>query len=255
MKTIIYFFILCILGLNFTACKNQKTGVTDQEYSYIQAQQDSINKINEMMDTSNCVQYSLEYSNPKSDRYFATMFCDKDGNVHKMKEQISSSSLLSENTIYYNSKGKLYATTSEYQQKQDTATVFVEELTIYNAKGKIDKQFKRITTAKEQGEYLPSTDNKVITKDKIIRAMNNEGEFTLTFQGIIKTDNLDFILVGGPGKDDYNSALQIEGNYPFMNQIYANEREFVGRKIAVNFERKQMGNFAYQAYVAAKWVD
>lgn len=258
MRTIYKSVFICILSIGLFACKPKSEAKTptssESDLVYVQTTLDSISAVDQLMDFSMCQQYSLEYSNKERNRYFAILYCDTVGNVHRMEEQFSTGELFTRNKLYFDSKGQLFATTSEYQMVEDTVSKFVEELTTYR-NGKIERQYRKTTSEFEETGYFPTKDNKPITRDKIMRAINHEGEFSLTFQGIIKTDNLDYLLIGGSGENDYNSALQIEANTPFIQDIYLHEIKYIGRKIAVNFERKQMGNFAYQAFVAGQWQD
>lgn len=261
MKTTNYLLIIAISLFTLAACtskdKQEESGtMNDSYFNYLSSKMDTINTINTMMDTSNCAQYSLDYSNERNERYLATLLCDNKGDVHVMEELITTKErLITKNRFYYATEGRLFATLSERQTKKDTVFVFTEEVNFYDNDGKIERSFKRITKDDVEGDYLPSKDNIVMKNERIMQAMNNEGEFTLSFQGIIKTDNLDYLIVGGSGRTSYTSALQIEANTPFIKDIYVNEIQYVGKKIAVNFERKIMGNFSYQVFVAGKWLE
>ncbi len=261
MKTLRYLLLLTLIFSAVIGCKNtpeteEENIVEDKDFAYLHGKLAEVAAIDEMMDTSNCAQYSLDYATQQNERYFATLFCDKNGDVHRIEELTSNKEMLiTRNRIYYGDKGQIFATISERQEQSDTTLKLVEELNFYDNNGKIERSFKKESVGDFEGDYLPSKNNVVLTKDRVIRAINHEGEFALTFQGIIKTDNLDYLMVGTPGKDGYTSALQIEANTPFIKDVYLKELQYVGKKIDVNFERKVMGNFSYQVFVAAKWKE
>jgi hypothetical protein len=261
MKRINYLLLIAVSLVTIVACKNKETQddsskMNDSYFNYLHSKMDTISSIDTRMDTSNCAQYSLDFGNEKNERYFATMYCDTKGDVHLMEELLTNRErLMTKNKFYYADGGRLYATLSERQENKDTVLSFIEELNLYGENGKIERSFKRITAGDIEGDYLPSDDNAVLKNDRLMEAMKNEGEFALTFQGIIKTDNLDYLIVGASGTNNFTSAMQIEANTPFIKDIYVNEIRYVGRKIGVNFERKIMGNFSYQVFIAGKWLD
>lgn len=261
MKGINFLLLFSISIFSFFACKNKETqdntsNLDDGYYNYLYSKMDTLASIDQMIDTSNCAQYSLDFGKENKERYFATLYCNSNGEVHLMEELMTDSELLiSRNKFYFAGEGKLFATVSERQEKKDSLLFFIEEINIYGTNGKVEKSFRKITSESGEGEYLPSKDNAILNNDRIMKAMKNEGEFSLTFQGIIKTDNLDYLIVGGAGENSYTSALQIEANTSFINDIYKNEINYVGKKIAINFERKVMDNFSYQVFVAGKWLD
>ncbi|MBN9292640.1 MAG: hypothetical protein J0G96_01525 [Flavobacteriia bacterium] len=255
------FLIPVLLSVLLFSCKNneptENAAQNDTEEMYLYNKQDTLAAIDFALDTSNCVQYSLDYSKENNERYFASLYCDVKGNVLRMEELIiSPEQLYQKNKFYYDNK-RIFATVCEYQEKEDTSLIFIEELNFYNVKGDVEKSFRKVTrdNAKEEANFILSEKNKKLSNERIFRAVNNEGEFELTFQGIIKTDNLDYLLIGSPEKDGYTTALQIEANTPFIKDIYVNERRYINRKIGVNFERQSMSNFSYQVFVAGKWLD
>lgn len=261
MKTLRNLLLLTLTLSTFIACKNnseeQETNTNEnKDFAYLHGKLNEISAIDQMMDTSNCAQYSLDYATQRNERYFATLFCDKNGDVHRIEELTSDKEMLiTRNRLYYDNNGQIFATISERQVQSDTSLTLIEELNFYDDNGKIERSFKKENLGDVEGDYLPSKNNAVLTKDRVWRAINNEGEFALTFQGIIKTDNLDYLMVGTSGEDGYTSALQIEANTPFIKDVYLKELQYVGKKIAVNFDRKIMGNFSYQVFIAAKWLD
>lgn len=256
------FVITLLFSVVLFSCKNneqvENTAQNDKEEMYLYNKQDTLGVIDIALDTtSNCVQYSLDYSKENNERYFATLYCDVKGNVLRMEELIISPEQLYQKSKFYYDNKRIFATVREYQEKEDTSLVFVEELNFYNAKGGVEKSFRKVTrdNAKEEANFILSEKNKELSNERIFRAVNNEGEFELTFQGIIKTDNLDYLLIGSSENGGYTTALQIEANTPFIKDIYVNERKYINRKIGVNFERQSMSNFSYQVFVAGKWLD
>ena len=263
MKKLSFLIPVLLSALLFSCKSNESTEKENTAQNdntagiYLYNKQDTLAAIDFALDTSNCVQYSLDYSKENNERYFATLFCDTKGNVLRMEELIiSPEQLYQKNKFYYDNK-RIFATVCEYQEKEDTSLIFIEELNFYNAKGEVEKSFRKITrdNMKEEANFIPSEKNKELSNERIFRAVNNEGEFELTFQGIIKTKSLDYLLIGSPEKDGYTTALQIEANTLFIKDIYVNERKYINRKIGVNFERQSMSNFSYQVFVAGKWLD
>lgn len=260
MKKLAYLLLL-ITGVVFVSCKNEtdeKTVAADETaFDYIAQKTDITADIDALVEHSGCIKYSMDYSKESKERYFATMYCDTLGDVLKMEElSFDAEGLYTKNIFYYH-EDRLYMTMVEYQTKNDkNEPIFCEEITVFDKHNKIEKAFKKVVNSNEdEPQFLPSTENRMVKNDRIFKAINNEGEFEMTFQGIIKTDNLDYIMIGNPSENGFTTAFQIEGNSDFIKDIYVNERKYINRKIHVNFNRQVMGSFAYQAFVSAKWLD
>jgi len=259
MKKTVFFLLVALTAISFS-CK-QKTAdqpVAQDDDTYLMNHQDTMNVINAIIDTSDCQQYSLDYSryNNKA-HYSATLFCDGTGKIRRIEENIiDSNTLMTRNTFYF-TNDRLFATTHEYQQKEDTSLAFFEELNFYSPKGKVEKQFHRKTdetTDPNNNPFLVTTNNKIVNTDQVNNAIQNKGDFELTFQGIIKTDNSDYLLLGKNVSDGYTTALQIPQITPFIQDIYRHENEYIGRKIKIEFAKQSEGNFTYQVFVSGEWL-
>lgn len=265
MRKFFLFYLVAVLFMtlscNHHGSDNSKLEDTakNDDYFYRLEKQDSLRKIDSLLETVECNRYSMAFAKPDNEQYLASMFCDSTGVVRRMEElSTDKNSLYSRNKFYFN-KGGIFASTSEYQIMIDSNLTFVEEMNFYDSKGNIEKEYKKVTKNgdTEETDYTLSKDNKKLNTDRIFRAINNEGEFALTFQGIIHSDKgeLDYLLVGSPEKDGFTTALQIEKRDRFMNDIYAHEKEYVGRKMRISFRRNTEGNFSYQSFVAAEWIE
>lgn len=256
------FLLLIALLLLGTSCKNgtennasTDTDENDMEFYYI-LMTDSMSKIDALAESPVCLDYSLDFSKNEKERYFAQLFCDSTGTVLQMVENnIDKDGLYTFNKFYYNKKS-LFATYASYQKYDaDSSLAFIEEYNFYDDKGKIKASYQKEMDSKtmEEGDFQPSTRNKVIDDSRILKAIKNEGEFALTFQGVIRTDEFNYLIVGEPKDDGYTSALQIVKITPFIQEIYNNEEAFIGRKIKVSFQRQTEGNMSFQILEAASW--
>lgn len=252
------FFLFLLLIIS--SCKNEQKGdsnlptaTTDE--ALFALMKDSMAAIDAMTENPTCTDYSLDFSKENNERYFAQLFCDSTGKVLQMTENKMDANGYSEiNKLYYNQK-QLFATYSGFQTNTNNQLAFIEELTFFK-NGKITSSYRRTAKNGDQylNEYEPSKNNRIVNDQQILKAMENKGEFVLTFQGVIRTDEFNYIIVGEPKKNGFTSTLQITAHTPFIDDLFEHEREYVNRKIKVNFQRITDGNFSYQLFISGNWV-
>lgn len=261
MKTRIYLLLILLIGIFAVSCSNSEetteteASFDDEGYSYYHDKMAEIAEINAMLDTSYCFDYSLDYTNEYGESYLATLFCGKDKNVYKIEELTSNRArLITNNIFYFNTAGSLVATISERQEMRDTNLVFVEEFNFYGKENTIERSFSRLTTETEQGAVVLSKENKQLSTEKVLNAVNNKGAFALKFEGIVKMDDAHYLAVGCSEKN-YTSALKITEKTAFIEELYRNEIRYIGKAIAVEFDRVIMGNLSFQELRDANWIE
>lgn len=251
-------FLFAFLLLFAFACKDNSTHEpAESEIDFFDLMKDSMDVVDALMTSSNCMEYSLDFSNDKKERYYAELFCDTTGTVRKMVENSMDENGLMHQSVFYFNNENMFATNVSYQKKEGDVLSFVEEYNFYDINKKLLSSYRKTVSDTDEYEmtFEPSKGNLAVDYDRILRAVNNKDEFQLTFQGLIKTDDFDYIIVGEPKKDGFTSALQIVNRTDFINDIYQNEASYINRKIKINFTRAVDGNFSYQVLDAGAWAD
>ncbi len=184
-------------------------------------------------------------------------YLDTNNNEVKIEEIVSDSKTgNSERTYFYIEGGKKFATKQIIYDNARKPSMFTERISFY------DKNQKVIYTKEREAEYEEFLEQAIFKPaslidcniDRAMRALNQEAEFELTFQGFIETKNVDYIIVGSNTKDGYTSSLAVVMPNILTQELKSNQVKYIGRSLEVQFQKTMEGNVSYQALIDIRLI-
>lgn len=265
MKKSILLGLLTIACLSFTSCNNEnsavETEVTHYEASDIEKKLDAkLADILAQVATYPNDNYSLNYRNEAGITYTAVERLSQDNKVliYELNSTIGDQSAINKTTFYMNGAHPFITIERFDNTEKVSVPEFIERISYYDEKGKVLKSKLRKAGSEdelEEVEFTP-TKNHAISLDLVKDIMARKGNFELTFQGFILSENaLDFIMVGAPGKDGFSSAIQIEHYDSFINEAKKNQEKYLNRKVNIQFHIEEVNGYEYQVYNSGAWVE
>lgn len=156
---------------------------------------------------------------------------------------------------YYLQKGKIFKTREVFHNSKNTVT-FVERVSYYAPNGECLKTKERTGSDEAILDKIPfnAIPKFVCNVDKAMRALNQEKEFRLTFQGFVKSKEGEYIVVGEPGKGTYTSALKVDPKDEFIQEVKKDEFRYVNGTIYIQYEKiRETTGLTYQRLLKASW--
>lgn len=145
--------------------------------------------------------------------------------------------------IFYYKDGLKYLTRQYFQEGNADSLYFVELRTYYDKKEKPVVTKRRTAPYEEllDQETFAVVDSKDCSDERAFRCINQEGEFETTFQGFVDMSPFLYLIVGENKKDGYASSLIVQSRNEIINQLVANESNWIGKPLIVRFEIIQEG--------------
>jgi hypothetical protein len=156
---------------------------------------------------------------------------------------------------YYTSKGKVFKTQEIFHISKNSPTV-KERVSYYAPTGDCLKTKERTGSSEFILEKIPFSPvpKYICNVDKALRALNQEKEFRLTFQGFVSSKDGEYMIVGEPGKDTYTSALKVDPNDSFIKKTKKDELRYLNGTIYIQFEKvREPDGLTYQRLLKASW--
>lgn len=210
-------------------------------------------KIDTFVLSSGKVASSLDYS--KTDGSFIHVDAHLNDKEHFLlvEEEFTNPSLKEKGLKkYYFQNDKIFKTVEEFLAND----IYKIRVSYYAPSGVCLK-------TKEKSDKDPySIKNKQFTPvpkyvcnfDPALRALNQEKEFRITFQGFVKSNEGEYMIVGAPGKDAFTSALRVSLQDPFIQEIKKDELSYLNGTIYLTFEKiRETNGFTYQRLVRGSW--
>lgn len=156
---------------------------------------------------------------------------------------------------YYLQKGKIFKTREVFHNSKNAQT-FIERISYYAPNGECLKTKERTGSSEIILEKIPfnAVPKFVCNVDRAMRALNQEKEFRITFQGFVKSKDGEFIVVGEPGEDTYTSALKIDPKDSFIQEIQKDQLKYLNGTIYLQYEKiRETSGLTYQRLLKASW--
>jgi hypothetical protein len=182
---------------------------------------------------------SLAYNNNEGSRIDAIAYLDKNDQEVKIEENFADVKTGNYGKYaYYVENGKKFATKEVYYDNQLSTPSFVERVSFYDEKGKVMFTKERLASFEDELEKaaFQIRTPKDCSIDRAMRVLNQEGEFTTTFQGFASAGNLTYLLVGEDTKDGYASSLAVQYEEGDIKTLLKSERAYIGTPLEVQHE-------------------
>ena len=114
----------------------------------------------------------------------------------------------------------------------------MERISYYDEKENPIKTIERIADFEDQlyREEFKVVENYNCSSKRALMALNQEGEFSTTFQGFIKEEPYLYLIVGDNEDNGYTSALVVQYEDQTIKKLQMYEAEMIGKGIQVEFE-------------------
>lgn len=234
-------FLTPFISLFFIACesdsKNSEVDNKIEKVKTLENEAEFESKISEIENnTELSVINSLSYNNNEGSRVEAVAFLDKNDKEVKIEETFSDVKTgdYGKKTFYIEN-GKKFASKEIYFDNQLKTPSFVERITFYNTKEKAiftKERFAEIEDELESASFQIRSP-KDCSIDRTMRVLNQEGEFTTTFQGFASDGNLSYLLVGENTPDGYASSLAVQYKEGDIQKLMNNEKSMIGQPLEV----------------------
>ena len=242
-----------------TANSSQKTEKVSPKLSNEEAIDAEVKAIDEEIKKADLQANSLSYNKKNGEAIEVIAHLSAEYVILKIEENFSEGIGKNNGTRYYYLKNNFpFVTIESFEDLSNPdAPKYVERVSYYNAKGKaLSTKEKRVNYEEE----LPSVAYKAVplvpcSIDRAMRVLDQKGEFVTTFQGFLSNDkSLNYLVVGQPGDDSFNSALRVEFNDKFILDALNNEKKYMNRKCRVTFQVSENSGFKYQLYTGGSWI-
>ncbi|MES2588557.1 MAG: hypothetical protein V4622_06205 [Bacteroidota bacterium] len=260
--------ILVVSFLNLSSCSNEEKK-NEKIVSTKLSQEDAMNAemqaIDQEAEAVGKVASSLRFTLENGEFIVVTAHLSEKNEILKIEEDFDDGQKgnAGKNTFYLKD-GKVFLTReyiddrSKLNSKQDSVSQFVERISYYNKKEKVEKTIEKRVDFEDDLEdvsFVPVALHEAKI-DRAKRVLDQKDEFKITFQGLINVNAIHFLIVGSSGQDAYTSAIRVDYEDKFIQTLLANQEKFMNRKIQVAFENvvDQTG-FQYQSYIEGKFVE
>lgn len=173
-----------------------------------------------------------------NDKFTEVEFWINDKNeMVKLIEYYTQESLTIAKNIFYMKDGKKFASKELFEVNENGELGFIERVTYYDSNEQpiISKKRKAAYEQDLEMETFVASDKVNCKMDRALQILNQEGEFTTTFQGFVKESGFTYLIVGGPGEDAYTSTLVVQYQDQTTAKLMAKEKEMIGTPLAVDF--------------------
>jgi hypothetical protein len=156
---------------------------------------------------------------------------------------------------YYFHKSKIFKTKELFNHSASNQT-FIERISYYAPNGECLKTKERSGSSQAILDKIPfnAIAKTVCNVDKALRAINQEKEFRLTFQGFAKSQQGEFIILGEPGTNTFTTSLKVDVADPFIQNVKKDQYKYLNGTIYIQFEKVQEPNgITYQRLLKGSW--
>lgn len=264
MKKFMYHFAFICLLLGVVSCSDSgkeksATEIADKKIENEASMEAEIKAIDEEISTSGQLLSSFRFSKENAELMLAHAHLSTSGKILKIDEEFNKGNDGDYGmNSYYLHGDMVFASREYYEDRSDkTKPMYVERISFYDKKGKVLKTRERKVDFEEKIDDAPfhNVSPKGIKVDRAKRALNQEGEFEIRFQGFLEANAINYMILGGSEQDDFSTTVRIDQEDAFVRFLLMNESECMGKKLKVSFKNvTDNTGFEYQAYIQGGFV-
>ncbi|MDX2362448.1 MAG: hypothetical protein QNK23_16690 [Crocinitomicaceae bacterium] len=261
-NTVTSILLLLTISFFFTSCTDEESSDSDtpqeqtaEEYTAnseeLQFEQWMMEiDMNDSLDSGN----SLYYSKPSGESIEVEIFLNDSSELIKAVESYTmpgSYSILRK--YFYLREGKKFATRELFEDTLNGGG-FSERITFYNSDEQPIATKQRTADFEEHLDFetFAITANHDCTIDRVMRVLNKEAEFAITFQGFVSDGGATYLIVGEDDPDGFATTLIIQFVDETIQYLQMYESESIGKPMKLTFEKRDDGQgFEYQLLYGA----
>lgn len=238
MKRFKFLLLLFMPGMFTLSCSTSKSK-QDNELSNTAAilfYKDSIDKSIPALEKQRSLPYSV------GDYTFLVTKYSRDNRTILLVEQGNSEEYGSSEKRYY-LKSKNLVLYTECAAEKLKGIPYVEKRAFYNDGIQFAAEAKKAADKLSLSKAaFKNTEPLIVDVKEAIRryeqALNQTGQFDLSFDAIVEYPKASYIVLGHPNPNPYRSALLILKQDNFIKELINNPAGYRGRKLKMNWERK-----------------
>ena len=191
---------------------------------------------------------SLFYSKGNGEYTEVEFLVNEKNEMVKMIQYYTQETLTVAKNIFYFKEGKKFATRELFEQGPMNNLSFVERITYYDQDEKPIVTKQRVAPYEQdlELESFRMADKHDCSAKRAFEILNQQGEFNTTFQGFVSEDAFLYLVVGGPGANDYTSSLLVQNVDQTIKKLQSNEMGMIGTPLIVNFDNVKDGGEGYE---------
>lgn len=218
--------------------------------------ENSIAEIDQLTENPSQVAYSMSFTNDIEDIQIEVLFIGDQ--PLKINERFTHTL---DHTYgvrtYYLSGQELIATKEVKEEMAADSTFHMRETRNQYVGGKLTYGETRIATYEEELELYAFEKMQPVEYDfeRVMAMLKNTGEYVMSFADIIETPNATYLLLKTQGSPALSSAVMLEYRDAFTDQLLANKKKFVGKKVDLEIEMTTRDGMTYQAYRSGRFIE
>lgn len=254
-----------LLACSLVACTENtiKTESKKPTVKVLKSEADMDERVNElklMTEASGMMASSLNYQKGTGEMVQVNGYVDTTQTLQIVEENFSDGNGKNFGKIsFYLQDGVPFVSHELFNEvsADGTSAMFVDRISYYNKKGKVQKTKERRSESEENIQLksykaVPLTS---VSMDRAMRALNSEKEFETTFQGFVNEGVFTYLVIGEDKADGYTTALRLDYKDKLIHVLYQDPKKYLGSKLKVNFENHNDRGFQFQVYAGGEFED
>lgn len=185
------------------------------------------------------VMNSLAYNNNAGSTEEVVAYLNERDEAVKLEERFSDVSTGNYGKrIFYVANQNTFATKEIYFDNELKIPTFIERITFYGKSQQpvYTTERRAATEAELENAAFKQKAPKGISIERAMEVINQQGEFTTTFQGFVQSGGLTYILVGENSKDGFASSLAVQYENEDIKKLRQNERGMIGTPLQISHQ-------------------
>ncbi len=258
MRNFIFLSLLFLAACSGEEAKTDKTAV-DKKLENEGSLEAEIQAIDNEIQTSGQQATSMRYTQENGAYIVVNAHLNEAGKIIKIEENYSDGDGANSGVnSFYLKDEKIFATREYYSDMSANPASFVDRLSYYDNKQKVAKTLEKRVEFEEQldGTEYKSVALKGMSMDRAKNVLDQKGEFETSFQGFVKVQALNYIIIGSENSESWVSSIRVDYEDEFIKTLLSNPKKYLNKKVFVAFENvTDPTGFQYQTYLSGKFVN
>lgn len=140
---------------------------------------------------------------------------------------------------FYLVNGKRFATKHTFSKADQGGGEYIERISFYNEAEQVVQTKERRAQYEEylEMESFEEIDGINCSMERTKEVLNQKGPFATCFKGFLSEGGLEYLIVGGPGKDSYTSALAIQYRDSQLQLLKDDPEVYLDDPLLIEFEK------------------
>jgi hypothetical protein len=255
------FIFLSLLMLAACSGEEAKTDdkIEDSELANEGSLESEMKAIDAEIETSGQQATSMRYTKDNGAFVVVNAHLNETGKIIKVEESYSDGDGANngQNSFYLKDE-KIFATREYYSDMSAHPASFVDRLSYYDKKQQVVKTLEKRVEFEEELDNVEykTVDLKSIKMDRANNVLDQTGEFETSFQGFVRVQALNYIIIGSKNSEGWVSSVRVDYEDEFITSLLKNPAKYLNKKVFISFENvTDPTGFQYQTYLSGKFIE